>query len=1604
LAVIVAAVTIMAVGRFTGPQAGMALASEFQPAANPLEQDSHVQQPAATPTREAFQSSPVMFIENVGQWDDGARFQVWGGPAGAMWLAEDAIWITVVDPEETSRQADWEPSPRDKASDHRARWTTEGKEDPTPRRGVNIKLSFVGANPQPHIETFDRMDTTVSYFLDNDPDEWRSGVPVWAGVRYVDLYPDMDLEFANQEGQLAPRLAARPGADLETVVLRIEGAETVTLDGGLLRLGTAAGVVALPLWQVEEAPGAGARLQPIGDGAFEVVAPFASLNASPATGDASDAPASNHSPNAPTDNPADLLYSTFLGGSNSSDEGRAIAVDSAGSAYVIGTTYSIDFPTTPGAFDTSYNGGSPFGDAFVAKLNPAGSALVYATFLGGSARDEGKAIAVDGAGSAYVTGATKSTNFPTTPDAFDTSYNGGTDLNNAFVVKLNPAGSGLVYATFLGSSSGDDGRAIGVDSAGSAYVIGTTFSSDFPTTPGAFDISFNGVSDAFVVKLNPAGSGLAYATLLGGSGQESGGNTIAVDGAGSAYVTGTTSSSDFPTTPGAFDIGYNNGYDDVFVVKLNEAGSGLVYSTYLGGSSYDYGNAIAVDGAGSVYVTGTTYSSGFPTTPGAFDTSFNSIIDAFVAKLNPAGSGLTYATFLGGNSIDYGNVIAVDGTGNAYVTGKTNSSDFPTTPDAFDPSYNGGAWENGDAFVIKLNSAGSDLVYATFLGGAGADAGNSIAIDGTGSAYVTGFTTTSDFPATPGAFDPTYNSGYSDAFVTKLAVGQGGATATPTSMPTRPPTPTATRNATPTATPPLPTPTATPDFPACNVFVEKTAYPSTARIDGQVGVTLKLIGDCPSEIGAAVDVALVIDRSASMCGDKLNQAQAAGQAFLDSMAFPPDQASVVSFASTAQLHTGLTGNRTQATNALYNITCGGLSRMDAGLTKAFEEMSGSRRVAGHTPAVILLTDGNPEGAYAEDVRTAAQRLREAGIQLYTVGLDADVNAALLREIATAPDHFYQSPSPDQLALIYTRLAGELRQAPAANINLTDVVGPNFDIVPGSFSGAALPTVSGQTLTWYIPRLEGGSTEVNFAVKPKACGAFPVNRSATASYDDNRGNRQSVTFPVPTVTVTGCEPDLTDVYIRDNLQDTGSVSSPSPWWNSPDIWIRHTDDGSTVHQNPQAGQRNYIYARVLNRGTTPVTNIQVNFFFGASGLGLGWPTGWTPLPTVRTIASIAPGGYAVVSIPWDVPSIAGHFCLRVHVSAPVDPILDYRVPWENNIAQRNLHAVAYPQPPAGECRFDANGMVSDQFRFDVINTLSSSSQVDVELTAGGLPEGAQAWLQPGALASRWSSLDGLVVEADGRLRVLRFPARLYGIRLNPNEIRSVTLEVHAPVNSRFTVGLAEYVRGNLVGGNSYQRVLPPCPISLPLILKSPRCVGGTYTPPDVALVLDRSGSMADAKLSAAKSAALIFVAQMNLAEEQAAVVSFNDAATLNQVLTRNQAQLNAAINALISGGSTAIHSGINVAQGELAGPRADPDHLPAMVLLTDGQSNASLALAAANTAKQAGTVIFTIGLGPDADANLLRQIASRPEYYYFAPTPDDLEAIYLAIAGQVGCGP
>ena len=389
--------------------------------------------------------------------------------------------------------------------------------------------------------------------------------------------------------------------------------------------------------------------------------------------------------------------------------------------------------------------------------------LVYSTFLGGTLNNQAGDITVDASGSAYVTGFTQSSDFPTTVGAFDTTHNGGVD--DVFVTKLNPTGSALVYSTFLGGSGEDFGFGIAVDTAGSAYVTGQTFSANFPTTVGAFDTTFDGNIDAFVTKLNPAGSALVYSTLLGGSSSDFG-RGLAVDISGSAYVTGATFSPNFPTTVGAFDTTYNgNNESDAFVTKLNSAGSGLVYSTFLGGSDGDFGfGGIALDVSGSAYVTGFTFSPNFPTTVGAFDTTHNGSVDAFVTKLNLSGSALVYSTFLGDSDNDAGLGIAVDTSGSAYVTGQTQSPNFPTTVGAFDTTHNG----EFDAFVTKLNPSGSaPLVYSTFLGGSLSDFGNDITVDTSGSAYVTGSTQSLNFPVTIDAFDNTL-SGSVNAIVTKL--------------------------------------------------------------------------------------------------------------------------------------------------------------------------------------------------------------------------------------------------------------------------------------------------------------------------------------------------------------------------------------------------------------------------------------------------------------------------------------------------------------------------------------------------------------------------------------------------------------------------------------------------------------------------------------------------------------------------------------------------------------------------------------------------------------------------------------------------------------------
>jgi hypothetical protein len=423
-------------------------------------------------------------------------------------------------------------------------------------------------------------------------------------------------------------------------------------------------------------------------------------------------------------------------------------------------------------------------DTFVTKLNPTGSALVYSTYLGGSTNNYGQAIAVDSAGNAYATGYTDSSDFPTTPGAFQTIFRSAFSFN-AFVTKLNPSGTGLVYSTYLGGHGGfasqrgekrggDQAHGITVDADGNAYIAGSTDSRDFPTTPHAFqptnpaatNNSFPPISNAFVTKLNPTGSALVYSTYLGGF-FGAGALGIALGPGGSAYIAGGDAGTDFPTTPGAFQTVFPGGGRAAFVTKLNPVGSALMYSTFLGGSTGQDGSfasAIAVDKAQDAYVTGVTSSTDFPTTPGAFQSVSSGGFDAFVTKLNDDGSGLVYSTYVGGNFDDNGSSIAVDSAGDAFVTGTTGSRDFPTTADAMQPALGGSFAFN--AFVLALNPQGTALVYSSYLGGNNFDLGMGIALDPSFNAYVTGIADSSNFPTTPGAFKTT---GGGNAFVTKIA-------------------------------------------------------------------------------------------------------------------------------------------------------------------------------------------------------------------------------------------------------------------------------------------------------------------------------------------------------------------------------------------------------------------------------------------------------------------------------------------------------------------------------------------------------------------------------------------------------------------------------------------------------------------------------------------------------------------------------------------------------------------------------------------------------------------------------------------------------------------
>ncbi len=659
---------------------------------------------------ETYGRLPLLFIQNQGQLNETVEYYV-KSPSQTLYFTKESIVFDLIRNDRTEMH--------DKAKGQAER--------------LVFNLAFRGANSTAAIECADRDTAVVNHFTGNDPKKWHTDIPAYRELVYKDLYPNIDLRLYGSDGMLRYDFIVNPGATPDNIALAYNGIDRLSVEDGGLIIGTAFGDMrqsAPCVYQQIEGEQVEIKgsFKLTGDNSYGfavaaynkgyplIIDPF--LIYSTYLGGSGDddtyaiavdstgcvyITGETDSSDFPTLNPIQaeyagerdayvtklsasgnsLIYSTYLGGSKN-DSGFGIIVDSTNCVYVAGVTYSSDFPTQ-NPYQENMAGDR---DAFITKLSAAGNSMVYSTYLGGSGIDVGYDIAVDSIGCAYITGTSGSTDFPTL-NPFQNELAGA---RNVIISKLSATGNALVYSTYLGGETNDIGYGIAIDSTGCAYITGVVHSDNFPTQ-NPFQEQMAGEPDAFVAKLSNAGNSLVFSTYLGGS-EDEWGERITLDSTGCAYVTGPTHSDDFPTLNPIQVYVFD---DDVFVTKLSNAGNALVYSTYLGGNGSDAGQDIAVDTAGCAYVTGSTCSDDFPTRD-PIQPVRAAVFDAFATKLSAAGNALVFSTFLGGSDQDYGRGIAIDSAHSIYITGRTESDDFPTQN-----PYQGANAGNADSFVAKLS-------------------------------------------------------------------------------------------------------------------------------------------------------------------------------------------------------------------------------------------------------------------------------------------------------------------------------------------------------------------------------------------------------------------------------------------------------------------------------------------------------------------------------------------------------------------------------------------------------------------------------------------------------------------------------------------------------------------------------------------------------------------------------------------------------------------------------------------------------------------------------------------------------------------------------------
>ncbi|MEZ5402140.1 MAG: SBBP repeat-containing protein [Bryobacteraceae bacterium] len=663
-----------------------------------------------------------------------------------------------------------------------------------------VRIGYSGATARPVPEPEEPLSGRVNYLLGRDPAGWIRDLPTYARVRYRGVYPGIDVVYYGQDGVLEHDFVVGPGADPARIRMRLDTGERTAAprlneDGDLVLLADGREIVWRKPVLYQEVNGLRRRVE----GRYRVEDTGIGFE----TG--------VYDPSRPLVIDPVISYSTYLGrGGN--DTASRIAVDANSNVYVSGLTNSEQYPVTPG-FPVGARGSAISGNVIVSKLNAAGTDLVWSTHIGGVNFDWSPALTVDPNGNVFITGATSSADFPVTEGVVQPLYNHIQQPNSpppanqgdCFVAKLSQGGSGFVWSTYLGASGVDICSAIAVDTSGSPYVAGMTTSPLFPTTEGSLQRSYRGgrdthnvfrLADGFVAKLKADATAIEWATYLGGT-YEDAATAIALDKDRNVYVAGFTNSVfGFPVSAGAPQprfAGSGGNVDlplgDGFVVKINAAGTGLVWGTLIGGRRDDAVFGLAVDGQGAAYVTGSTMSQDFPVTAVARQASYRGeggVVrlfsgDAFAAKVAPAGDKFEYVTYLGGTRDDRGIGIASAADGSVWITGNTLSNDFPTSGDAAQKQYAGDSEQEiqsmGDAFVLQLNPAGQVLTYSTYLGGSANDYGVGVAIGPAGSVYVSGGTSSIDFPTTPGAYQTVFGTAsqqlrpFGDAFIAKIGDG-----------------------------------------------------------------------------------------------------------------------------------------------------------------------------------------------------------------------------------------------------------------------------------------------------------------------------------------------------------------------------------------------------------------------------------------------------------------------------------------------------------------------------------------------------------------------------------------------------------------------------------------------------------------------------------------------------------------------------------------------------------------------------------------------------------------------------------------------------------------